>query len=115
VPKSCDKSNNPLRDQEVKSSCDGGSAFQCRDYAPAIANDTLSYGFAVMVGVDTCCKCYELTWRSGNARNKKMVVQSLNVAKAEGDVGKDDIIIMVPGGGYGPNEGGCKAQYGANW
>jgi len=72
----------------------------------------MSYGFAVMMSTGSCCRCYELTWTSGNARGKKMVVQAINAGTPGGNVGKDDIVILTPGGGVGDHEDGCKRQYG---
>lgn len=64
-----------------------------------------------------CCKCYQLTWTSGNAKGKQMIVQSINSfgEAGSGDVKPSDIVIMTPGGGNGPNDSGCRNQYGRNW
>jgi len=82
---------------------------------PRIADENLSYGFAVSLNQGDCCKCFQLTWTSGNAKGKQMVVQVLNLAKPDGDVGKNDLVILTPGGGSGPNESGCRNQYGTTW
>lgn len=44
-----------------------------------------------------------------------MVVQAINVGGVGGDVKKEDIIVMTPGGGVGPNAKGCAAQYGSQY
>jgi len=72
-------------------------------------------GFAIIVGENnSCCKCYKLTWTSGAARNKQMIVQIINKAPV-GNLKANDMIILTPGGGAGPNEAGCRTQYGMNW
>jgi hypothetical protein len=77
--------------------------------------DTLSYGFAVINGAANCCKCFQLTWTSGAARGKQMVVQAINLFEPSGDVKAGDVVVLTPGGGSGPNEVGCRAQYGTTW
>lgn len=72
--------------------------------------EDLSYGFAVMNSSRTCCSCYELTWLDGPAAGKRMQVQKIN---SGGSV--NDVIIVVPGGGVGPNPQGCDNQFGAGW
>jgi hypothetical protein len=78
-------------------------------------DEYLSYGFATMMGADKCCKCYQLTWTSGSASGKSMIVQAINAAAPSGDVTSNDVIIYTPGGGGGPNSAGCKSQYGSTW
>jgi len=114
----CNKANEPLRDgQNATSSCaeGGGAGYLCSSYAPVPVADDRAYGFAIMSRNDACCKCYEVRWTSGAARAKTMVVQAINVGPAGGDVGADDVIVLTPGGGVGPNSGGCKSQYGRTW
>ncbi len=101
--------------QTIKSGCSGGAGFLCDSYSPTPVADDLSYGFAVKGSSGDCCKCFEMTWTSGNATGKRMVVQAINVAGTSGDVGADDIVVLTPGGGVGPNDAGCRAQYGTTW
>lgn len=71
-----------------------------------------------MGGTSNCCKCFIITWKSGNANGKQMIVQAVNnfeVSKDAPDVKANDIVILTPGGGNGPNESGCRNQYGRNW
>ena len=77
----------------------------------------ISYGFAVMFGAEHCCKCYSVTWSSGAATGKTMIVQAITTADNEkgSAVGKNDIVIQTPGGGSGDNDQGCRNQYGTNW
>ncbi len=75
----------------------------------------MSYGFAIMAGVAHCCKCYKLTWTSGAAAGKQMVVQAINAATGTGSVTANDMVILTPGGGVGPHSKGCEKQYGATW
>jgi len=45
-----------------------------------------------------------------------MVVQAINNFNgSSGDVGRNDIVILTPGGGVGPNDAGCRYQYGTTW
>ena len=57
-----------------------GTAYFCDIYSPIPVSEQLSYGFAIMRDKTSCCKCFELTWRSGTpAAGKKMQVQVLNI------------------------------------
>ncbi|KAI0015444.1 RlpA-like double-psi beta-barrel-protein domain-containing protein-containing protein [Xylariomycetidae sp. FL0641] len=119
-PKVCDVNNNILagNSDQYRSGCEtGGSAYLCADYAPIPVSEDLAYGFAVRKGDASCCKCYELAWRSGAARGKRMVVQVHNIVQTGSGPGATDAdwIIAVPGGGSGVNQLGCRAQYGTNW
>jgi len=96
----------------------------CADFQPIPVSESLAYGFAIKFnGNDKtasnsdCCKCYEVEWTSGAARGKKMVVQAVTPGTAAGDVGGNDLILLVPGGGGGPYSQGCQKQYGTgyNW
>ena len=44
-----------------------------------------------------------------------MIVQALNTFDPTGDVKTNDVVILTPGGGSGPNEAGCRNQYGTTW
>ncbi len=77
-----------------------------------MTND-LSYGFAVTNGAENCCKCFELLWTDGYGAGKRMQVQAINEGGST-DNGRD-FIILTPGGGVGPNAGGCNSQYGDGW
>jgi Glycosyl hydrolase family 45 len=122
--KVCDKNNNVM-DQNTglyaTSGCSsGGTAFMCPDFQPMPLEDTVSYGFAIQVGGQTtgdnpnCCKCHEVQWVSGKAEGKKMIVQILTPGGSGQGVKDNDLIILTPGGGVGPLNGGCKNQYGSN-
>lgn len=113
----CDINNNPLGNGALATSgCeDGGTGYLCDTYTPVPVSDRLSYGFAVMMARDDCCKCYELTWTSGQAAGKQMVVQAINVGAPSGSVGARDVVVLTPGGGVGPNAAGCRHQYGTSW
>lgn len=59
----CDASDNPLTDPDVKSGCDGGTAYACTNNSPWAADDSLAYGFAatsINGGSESswCCACY---------------------------------------------------------
>lgn len=113
--KVCDINNNPLANGlNAQSGCNAGTGYLCDTYVPTPVSDALSYGFAVM-GSGSCCKCFQVTWWDGNARGKQMIVQAVNQFDVTGDLKKDDIVILTPGGGNGPNEAGCRNQYGRNW
>lgn len=59
----CDARDNPLSNPDVKSGCDGGTAFACTNNSPWAVNDNLAYGFAATAingGSESswCCACY---------------------------------------------------------
>jgi len=124
VAKVCDRSNK-LLDQNTglraNSGCAGGgnsAAYMCDTYQPIpVAND-FSYAFAIQVSDNqnadnaNCCKCYEVWWTTGGALNKTMIVQIVTPGGAGGDVKRNDLIILTPGGGVGPLSTGCTSQYG---
>lgn len=122
APKVCDRDNNALgQDASVRATtgcANGGTGFLCQDYQPIPVEPDLSYGFAIQVGGGqagtnpNCCKCYEVQWRSGKASGKKMIVQSIYPGQTGGDVRNNDLIILTPGGGLGPESSGCPRQYG---
>ena len=115
-PKVCDINNNPVRDGlNTQSGCQAGNGYLCDLYAPTPVTDELSYGFATMNGANNCCKCFQLTWRNGAAAGKQMIVQAINGFDLTGDLKSSDMVILSPGGGHGPNEAGCKKQYGRTW
>ncbi|OIW32953.1 barwin-like endoglucanase [Coniochaeta ligniaria NRRL 30616] len=127
VVKVCDK-NNQVQEQDTglwaTTGCsNGGTAFLCDAFQPVPVADDLSYGFAIKVSASQaednpdCCKCYDVQWLSGNAAGKRMIVQILTPGGSGGDVKRDDLIILIPGGGLGPLNSGCPRQYGNsyNW
>jgi hypothetical protein len=116
-PKVCDINNNVIQNGlDASTGCtSGGNGFLCQDYSPVATSDSMSYGFGIMSSTGNCCKCYQLTWSSGNANGKSMVVQIINSFSPSGDVGANDIILLTPGGGVGPNNAGCRYQYGTSW
>jgi hypothetical protein len=74
--------------------------------------DTLAYGFAAakLSGLgegDWCCACYKLTFTSGSAAGKQLVVQITNTG---GDLGNNHFDLAIPGGGQGIFSG-CSKQY----
>ncbi|KAG1107840.1 hypothetical protein G6F42_016215 [Rhizopus arrhizus] len=86
----------------------------CNNNQPWAVNDELAYGFAAasIAGSNEagwCCGCYELTFTSGAASGKKMVVQVTNTG---GDLGSNHFDLQMPGGGVGIFNG-CAAQWGA--
>ena len=115
----CDKNDNPLsqsKGDSEQSSCadkNAGNAYLCSSYSPRPHTDDLSLGFVVTKGSEHCCKCFELQWTDGPARNKRMQVQAINSGGTT-DNGRD-FIIITPGGGVGPNSKGCNSQFGGSW
>ena len=84
APQVCDINNTPFSISAGLTAAPGcgqsGTAYLCDTYAPIIASDSLSYGFAIFRDKSACCKCFELTWKSGTAAaGKKMQVQAINV------------------------------------
>ncbi|KAK3318928.1 RlpA-like double-psi beta-barrel-protein domain-containing protein-containing protein [Apodospora peruviana] len=118
----CNKNNEPQgRDAGVRASsgcANGGSAFLCDTYQPIPVADDLSYGFAIQISDGqtgdnaNCCKCHQVTWTTGAAVNKSMIVQIITPGGAADVVKKNDLIILTPGGGLGPLSSGCANQYG---
>ncbi|KAK0719379.1 glycoside hydrolase [Lasiosphaeris hirsuta] len=119
-PHVCDINNKPLATREglsAKSGCEkNGTAFLCDTYAPTVVSDTEAYGFVVGFANADCCKCFELTWPTArSARGKTMTVQVINVGDTSTSVTTKDFVIQTPGGGVGPNDAGCRFQYGTTW
>ncbi|KAK4188311.1 glycoside hydrolase family 45 protein [Podospora australis] len=124
----CDKSNRPHSLATGLSAATGcsvinnaNSAYLCDTYQPVPVSNDLSYGFAIQVSDSqspdnpACCKCYQVQWLTGQAANKTMVVQIVTPGGSGGDVKKNDLIILTPGGGLGPLSMGCPNQYGSNY
>ncbi|OIW29190.1 hypothetical protein CONLIGDRAFT_577776 [Coniochaeta ligniaria NRRL 30616] len=110
----CDKNDNPLSDFSTKSGCEsGGSAYTCTSQEPWAVNDLVSYGFAATAingGTESswCCACYALTFTSGKAKGKIMLVQSVNTGS---DLADNQFDLQIPGGGTGIFDG-CSSQFG---
>lgn len=101
----------------MASSCaesNAGNGFLCSAYQPRPVNNELSYAFAVTDGSENCCKCFELQFTDGPSVGKKIQLQVINEG---GNVENNSrqFIILVPGGGVGPNRKGCETQYGFDW
>ena len=120
----CDKNNKVQELQagiRANTGCSGGSAYMCDTYAPIPVSDDLAYGFAIHVTDNqngdnpSCCKCHEVRWLTGAAANKTMVVQIVTPGGSGGDVKKNDLILLTPGGGVGPLSSGCTSQYGNSY
>ncbi|KDQ31420.1 glycoside hydrolase family 45 protein [Pleurotus ostreatus PC15] len=110
----CNAQGSTLTDPNVRSGCDGGSAFTCTSNSPWAVNDDLAYGFAAVSLSGSseskwCCGCYELTFTSGPVAGKRMVVQATNTG---GDLGSNHFDLLMPGGGVGIFNG-CPAQFGS--
>ncbi|KAK7414810.1 hypothetical protein QQZ08_012491 [Neonectria magnoliae] len=110
----CDKNDNPISDANAVSGCNGGTSYTCSSYAPWAVSDDLAYGFAATAidgGSESswCCACYALTFTSGAAKGKKMVVQSTNTG---GDLGSNHFDLLIPGGGVGIFDG-CTSEFGS--
>lgn len=117
----CDINDQPLSadlSASISSSCSesGGDSrgFLCSDYQPRPVSEDLAYGFAITDGSQNCCKCFELQWTEGSAAGKRMQVQIINEG-GEVTNGRRDFILLTPGGGVGPNQAGCNAQFGYDW
>jgi hypothetical protein len=59
----CDANGSRISDPDVKSGCDGGSAYACADQSPWAVSNDLAYGFAATAlsgGTEAswCCACY---------------------------------------------------------
>ncbi|KKA28018.1 hypothetical protein TD95_003702 [Thielaviopsis punctulata] len=109
----CAADDSIITDPNTKSGCDGGTAYTCADNSPWALNDLISFGYAatkINGGSEAswCCACYELTFTSGKAKGKQMVVQSTNTGS---DLGSNHFDILMPGGGVGIFNG-CSSQFG---
>ncbi|KAK2615822.1 hypothetical protein N8I77_002548 [Diaporthe amygdali] len=113
----CDIKDSPLSNYEATSGCEsGGTAFTCTNQAPWAVNDLISYGFAatsISGGTEAswCCACYALTFTSGKAKGKVMIVQSVNTG---GDLSGNQFDLQIPGGGTGIFDG-CTTEFGSSW
>jgi hypothetical protein len=104
--KMCDINGNEISDKNAKSSCEGGPAFQCMDYAPIEVNSKVSYGWAAFNNGGTQCgDCFQLDFQ-GAASGKQMIVQIINI----GDGGANAFDLLIPGGGVGAMNG-CSRQW----
>ncbi|KAL1878211.1 homocitrate synthase lys21 [Diaporthe australafricana] len=109
--------DSPLSNYEAVSGCEsGGNAFTCTNQAPWAANSLVSYGFAatsISGGTESswCCACYALTFTSGKAKGKVMLVQSVNTG---GDLSGNQFDLQIPGGGTGIFDG-CTSEFGSSW
>lgn len=79
----CDANNNPLKDFNAGTGCNGGTAFACANQTPWAVNDTFSYGFVgafIKGGAEStwCSSCYQLTFTDSTLKGKTMVVQATN-------------------------------------
>jgi len=105
--KSCDKSGNPLSDNDAKNACEsGGNAYACFSDRPWQVGDKLSYGFVAKN--DTCGRCFHVQF-TGTSHNgsqdmssqslvgKHMIVQVIN----NGAIASDQFDFLIPGGGVG--------------
>lgn len=111
--KTCDGNQNTLS-AAATSGCDGGTAYTCANNQPWAVSSNLAYGFAavnIAGGTESswCCQCYQLTFTSGAAQGKTMIVQATNTG---GDLGSNQFDILIPGGGVGIYNG-CNSQYGS--
>jgi hypothetical protein len=62
--RTCDRNDSPLSSPDVKSGCDGGSAYTCTNTQPWAVNDQVAFGFAATAisgGSESswCCACYK--------------------------------------------------------
>lgn len=88
----------------------------CNNQQPFAINSTLAYGFAAasIVGYgesQECCTCMLLSFNSGAASGKQMVVQLTNTGS---DLSTNQFDIAIPGGGVGIFTEGCSSQWDAS-
>jgi hypothetical protein len=103
----CDINGKEIGDKNAKSSCDGGPAFQCMDYAPIEVNSKVSYGWAAFNNSHEaqCGDCFQLDFKDAIA-GKQMIVQVVNI----GDGGQNAFDLLIPGGGVG-RQNSCSRQW----
>lgn len=91
----------------------------CADQAPWLVNDHLAYGFAAVSieggsEASWCCACYDLTFTSGLANGRRMIVQATDTEF--GAPSGSQFVLAIPGANFstGVNyTNSCVAQYGA--
>jgi hypothetical protein len=117
---SCQKDGSTrITDKNAKSGCEGGSAFECYDFAPWYdAGTNMSYGFAAKNGVN-CGTCFILQFTGeGNSgpnagaaalKGQQMIVQAINI----GGIDSNQFDLLIPGGGVGAMNG-CATQWGSS-
>ncbi len=96
----CDINDTPLSSSlsvDAVSGCSSGTSYMCSDEAPWAVSNDLAYGYAavnIAGGSESswCCACYELTFTSGAAAGKKMIVQATNTG---GDLSSNQFDLSV--------------------
>nr|BAF57443.1 putative glycosyl hydrolase family45 [uncultured symbiotic protist of Mastotermes darwiniensis] len=115
-PASCDASGAKQGGGNLQSGCSGGTAYACPSMACWSVNASFGFGTVaaqIMNGgakVPTsqlCCRCFALSFTSGQAAGKKMVVQVTN----DGTYSGNHFDFAVPGGGVGEQTKGCSKQF----
>lgn len=96
---------------QVRSACDGGDGQTCHGMAPWAYSSQVAYGYAA-VNAASCGSCWQLQF-TGSSQSagsdpgsqaiagKTMIVMATNT----GDIGAHHFDILIPGGGWGQNEG----------
>nr|CAD39198.1 endoglucanase [Mastotermes darwiniensis hindgut symbiont sp.] len=112
VVNSCTASGQHDTTVDLKSGCDGGPSYVCVDQAPWAVNSSYFMGTAAAAlsggsESDLCCRCFELTFTSGQSNGKKMLVQITNTGS---DLSGNQFDLLIPGGGVGIFDG-CSRQY----
>ncbi|KAF2268136.1 hypothetical protein CC78DRAFT_589114 [Lojkania enalia] len=110
----CNKEDNPLKDFNAGTGCNGGDAFSCSNQQPWAVNDTFSYGFAGIyitghVEDFWCCACYRLNFTSDPLTNKSMIIQASNTAY---DVTTTNRFSLAIPGGNTTSYDACASQFG---
>ncbi|CAG9839574.1 unnamed protein product [Diabrotica balteata] len=104
-----DKATNAQSGCEV-----GGVAYTCTNQSPKIINDSLAYtfvaaSFAGGLDYNDCCICLLMDFK-GELAGKRMLTQVTNTGDA---LGQNHFDILMPGGGVGEFNLGCKTQWNA--
>ena len=128
--KECNKQNQLMSTSDQnRSACDGGTAYTCWDMAPWQVDANTAYGFVATNPPNSCGSCLELTFTGEGQhgtgpshraiQGKKLIVMASNIG---GDVGSNQLDLLVPGGGVGAfnafssqinvSNGDLGAQYG---
>lgn len=101
------------------SACNNGSAYACYSEAPRAVSDLVSYGYIAKPS-PACGKCYHIQFTgqghysaadpgSQQIKGKHMIVKVSNTGS---DVNHDQFDLMIPGGGVGMFQQGCRNQWG---
>jgi hypothetical protein len=120
--KTCNAQGSSVVSSNDQSTCSGGQATTCNSFTPWAYSDEVSFGFvATHVGGASCGTCYHIEFTGQSENNssdpgspaiagKTMIVMATNIG---GDVGGNQMDLLIPGGGTGAFYG-CGTAWGVD-